>query len=48
MDLSFDAFNTYRWVKGQEYEFTLRLPIGVNTTIRAFWPLYYNQKQIEE
>jgi hypothetical protein len=48
MDLSFDAFNTYRWVNGQEYEFTLRLPIGVNTTIRAFWPLYYNQKQIEE
>jgi len=43
--LSFDEFNAYRWVRGQEYEFTLRLPIGVNTTIRALWPLYYNNKE---
>lgn len=47
-DLSFDEFNAYRWVKGQEYEFTLRLPIGINTVLRAFWPLYYNQIQKEE
>jgi len=46
--LSFDEFNAYRWVKGQEYEFTLRLRIGINTTIRALWPLYYNQKEKEE
>ena len=46
--LNFEEFNAYRWVKGQEYEFTLRLPIGVSTTIRAFWPLYYNQKEKEE
>ena len=46
--LSFDEFNAYRWVKGQEYEFTLRLHIGINTTIRALWPLYYNQKEKEE
>ena len=45
MDLSFDEFNAYRWVKGQEYEFTVRLPIGINTTIRALWPLYYNNKE---
>lgn len=46
--LSFDEFNAYRWVKEQEYEFTLRLPIGINTTIRSFWPLYYNQKEKKE
>ena len=46
--LSFDEFNAYRWVKGQEYVFILRLPIGINTTIRALWPLYYNQKEKEE
>ena len=42
--ITFDQFNSYRWVKGQEYEFTLRLPIGILTTIRALWPLQYNQK----
>ena len=41
--LTFDEFNTYRWVKDQEYNFTILLPIGIQTTIRAFWPLYYNQ-----
>ena len=41
--LTFDEFNTYRWVKDQEYDFTILLPIGIQTTIRAFWPLYYNQ-----
>ena len=46
--LSFDEFNAFRWIKGQEYEFTLRLPIGINTTLRALWPLYYNQKAKEE
>ena len=43
--ITFDQFNSYRWVKGQEYEFTLRLPIGINTTLRALWPLQYNQKE---
>ena len=42
--ITFDQFNSYRWVKDQEYEFTLRLPIGILTTIRSIWPLQYNQK----
>ena len=42
--ITFDQFNNYRWVKDQEYEFTLRLPIGILTTLRSIWPLQYNQK----
>lgn len=42
--LTFDQFNSYQWVRDQEYEFTLRLPIGIATTIRSIWPLQYNQK----
>lgn len=42
--ITFDQFNSYRWVKDQEYEFTLRLPIGILTTLRSIWPLQYNQK----
>ena len=42
LPVSFNEFNAYRWVKGQEYDFTLRLPVGINTTLRALWPLYYN------
>lgn len=42
--VTFDQFNSYRWVKDQEYEFTLRLPIGILTTLRSIWPLQYNQK----
>ena len=42
--ITFDDFNNYRWVKDQEYEFTLRLPIGILTTIRSIWPLQFNQK----
>ena len=42
--ITFDQFNSYRWVKDQEYEFTLRLPIGILTTIRSIWPLQFNQK----
>ena len=42
--ITFDQFSSYRWVKDQEYEFTLRLPIGIHTTLRSIWPLQYNQK----
>lgn len=42
--ITFDQFNSYRWVKDQEYEFTLRRPIGILTTLRSIWPLQYNQK----
>lgn len=42
--ITFDQFNSYRWVKDQEYEFTLRLPIGILTKLRSIWPLQYNQK----
>ena len=42
--ITFDQFNSYRWVKDQEYEFTLRLPIGILTILRSIWPLQYNQK----
>ena len=42
--ITFDQFNSYRWVRDQEYEFTIRLPIGILTTLRSIWPLQYNQK----
>ena len=42
--ITFDQFNSFRWVRDQEYEFTIRLPIGILTTLRSIWPLQYNQK----
>jgi hypothetical protein len=42
--LTFQQFLRYRWVRNQEYQFTLLLPQGVRTTLRAFWPLQYNQQ----
>ncbi|MBQ8458065.1 MAG: retropepsin-like domain-containing protein [Prevotella sp.] len=41
--LTFEQFLSYCWVRNQEYQFTLRLPQGITTTLRAFWPLKYNQ-----
>ena len=41
--LTFQQFLSYRWVRNQEYQFTLLLPNGMLTTLRAFWPLQYNQ-----
>ena len=41
--LTFQQFLHYRWVRNQEYQFTLRMPNGILTTLRAFWPLQYNQ-----
>jgi len=40
--LTFEQFLRFRWIRNQDYLFTLRLPQGF-TTIRAFWPLQYNQ-----
>lgn len=40
--LTFEQFLRYRWVRHQEYQFTLRLPQGVTTTLQALWPLQYN------
>ena len=40
--LTFEQFLRYRWVRNQEYQFTLRLPNGITTTLQAFWPLQYN------
>lgn len=42
--LTFEQFLRYRWVRNQEYVFTLQLPNGISTTLRAFWPLQYNQQ----
>ena len=42
--LTFEQFLHYRWVRNQEYLFTLRLSQGLTTTLRAFWPLQYNQQ----
>lgn len=42
--LTFEQFLRYRWVRNQEYQFTLRLPNGITTTLQAFWPLQYNQQ----
>ena len=41
--VTFDEFNRYRWVEGQEYEFNMRTDADARTILRAFWPLYYNQ-----
>lgn len=41
--LTFEQFLHYRWVRNQEYLFTLRQPNGILTTLRALWPLQYNQ-----
>ena len=41
--LTFQQFLHYRWVRNQEYQFTLRMPNGMLTTLRALWPLQYNQ-----
>ena len=41
--LTFQQFLHYRWVRNQEYQFTLRMPNGMLTTLQAFWPLQYNQ-----
>ena len=43
LPLTFQQFLHYRWVRNQEYQFTLRMPNGMLTTLRAFWPLQYNQ-----
>ena len=42
--LTFEQFLRYRWVRNQEYQFTLLLPNGLRTTLRALWPLQYNQQ----
>ena len=41
--LTFEQFLRYRWVRNLEYQFTLLLPHGQRTTLRALWPLQYNQ-----
>ena len=41
--LTFEQFLRFRWIRNQDYLFTLRLPQGFTTTVRAFWPLQYNQ-----
>ena len=43
LPLTFQQFLHYRWVRNQEYQFTLRMPNGMLTTLQAFWPLQYNQ-----
>ena len=42
--LTFEQFLRYRWVRNLEYQFTLILPNGLRTTLRAFWPLQYNRQ----
>jgi hypothetical protein len=41
--LTFQQFLRYPWIRNQEYQFMLLLPNGLRTTLRAFWPLQYNQ-----
>ena len=41
--LTFEQFMRFPWVRNLEYQFTLRQPDGMLTTLRAFWPLQYNQ-----
>ena len=43
--VSFEEFNSFRWVKGLTYDFTMRLPIGICTTVVALWPSQYNKPQ---
>ena len=42
--LTFEQFLRFRWVRNLEYQFTLLQPNGTRTTLRALWPLQYNQK----
>ena len=42
--LTFEQFLRFPWVRRQEYLFSLRQPDGTLTTLRAFWPLQYNQQ----
>ena len=42
--LTFQQFLRYPWIRNQEYQFTLLLPNGLRTTLRAYWPLQYNQQ----
>ena len=39
--LTFEQFLRFRWVRNLEYQFTLVLPNGTRTTLRALWPLQY-------
>lgn len=41
--ITFQKFLRYPWIRNQEYLLTLLLPNGLRTTLRAFWPLQYNQ-----
>ena len=41
--LTFQQFLSYHWIRNMEYEFTILLPNGLRTSLRAFWPLQYNQ-----
>ena len=42
--LTFQQFLRYPWIRNQEYLLTLLLPNGLRTTLRAYWPLQYNQQ----
>lgn len=41
--LTFQQFLRYHWVRNLKYEFTILQPNGMRTTLRALWPLQYNQ-----
>ena len=41
--LTFQQFLSYHWIRNMEYEFTILLPNGLRTSLRALWPLQYNQ-----
>ena len=43
--LTFEQFLHYRWIRNQEYLFSIRLPQGITTTLHALWPLQYNQPE---
>ena len=43
--LTFELFLHYRWIRNQEYLFSIRLPQGITTTLHALWPLQYNQPE---
>ena len=44
LPLTFQQFLRYPWIRNPEYQFTLLLPNGLRTTLRAYWPLQYNQQ----
>jgi hypothetical protein len=41
--INFEQFFNFGWIKNQKYQFTISLPLNIQSTFRALWPLQYNE-----